>query len=336
MKLLIMILSAIFGFFYLLISPFLPARPERTEFLVDGVYQSFPGADGAEKTAAKLMELAQAGDVDRVCAAFAPQVREDAGEEDMRADIQALLDFLSQQVTGREEVDRNTSHARRDNISSRTIRVELYTQAGTYTCLIRDMYDAYGADRRAGFHHISVYPRELAEEYAAWNKDGPGVSLVYLAGEAGLSPEGADPMEALMALAQAGDTEGIYALFSPGAQAGAADLEADIPELAGFLAKSTEWELYAWTQNTEYIYNSQRLVQERLYLLSTEAGTYRCDIREMVEDTGHPADIGLFSVTVFPAPDPEAERDTPDMPYRDYAERARTTPGIFLEPPLSP
>ena len=98
MKLLIMILSAIFGFFYLLISPFLPAQPERTEFLVDGVYQSFPGADGVEKTVVTLMELAQAGDVDRVYEAFAPQVREDAGEEDMRADIQALLDFLSQQV----------------------------------------------------------------------------------------------------------------------------------------------------------------------------------------------------------------------------------------------
>lgn len=336
MKLLIMILSAIFGFFYLLISPFLPARPERTEFLVDGVYQSFPGADGAEKTAAKLMELARAGDVDRVYEAFAPQVREDAAEEDLRAQIQALLDFLSQQVTGREEVDRNTSHARRDNISSRTIRVELYTQAGTYTCLIRDMYDAYGADRRAGFHHISIYPRELAEEYAAWNKDEPGVSLVYLAGEAGLSPEGADPMEALMALAQAGDTEGIYALFSPGAQAGAADLEADIPELAGFLAGSTGWTPYTWTQYTEYTYNSQRLAQERFYFLDTDTGTYRCDIRETVEDTGYPADTGLYSITVFPAPDPDRERMTQDMPYRDCAERGRETPGIFVEPPLSP
>ena len=103
MKLLIMIFAAIFGFFSWILSPFLPAQPERTEFLVDGVYQRFPGSDGEEKTVAKLMELAQAGDVDRVYEAFAPQVRDEAVEEDLRAQIQALLDFLSQQVTSRQE-----------------------------------------------------------------------------------------------------------------------------------------------------------------------------------------------------------------------------------------
>ena len=162
MKLLIMIFAAIFGFFSWILSPFLPAQPERTEFLVDGVYQRFPGSDGEEKTVAKLMELAQAGDVDRVYEAFAPQVRDEAVEEDLRAQIQALLDFLSQQVTSRQEAD-HTSHFRQDNISSRAIDVVLYTDAGAYTCLIRDRYDAYGADRRAGFRHISIYPQALGE-----------------------------------------------------------------------------------------------------------------------------------------------------------------------------
>lgn len=334
MKLLIMIFAAIFGFFSWILSPFLPAQPERTEFLVDGVYQRFPGSDGEEKTVAKLMELAQAGDVDRVYEAFAPQVRDEAVEEDLRAQIQALLDFLSQQVTSRQEAD-HTSHFRQDNISSRTIDVALYTDAGTYTCLIRDRYDAYGADRRAGFRHISIYPQALGEEYGAWRMDEPGVSLVYLAGEAGLSPDGTDPMESLTALAQAGDTEGLYALFSPSAQAGAADLEAGISELAEFLAGSTGWTPYTWTQYTEYTYNSERLAQERFYFVDTALGTYRCDIRCTAEDTGYPAETGLYSITVFPAPDPDTDYFTQEMPYRDYAERGRTTPGIFWEPPLS-
>lgn len=335
MKLLIMIFTAIFGFFSWILSPFLPAQPERTEFLVDGVYQRFPGSDGEEKTAAKLMELAQAGDVDRVYTAFAPRVREDAGEADLRAQIQTLLDFLSQRVTSRQEADHNTPHARQDNISSRAIHVELYTDAGDYTCLIRDMYDAYGADRRAGFHHISIYPQELAQEYAAWRREEPGVTIVYLAGEPAPSPSGAEPMETLMELAQAGDAEGLYALFSPGAQAEAADLRADSAELAALLAGSTGWEPYAWTEYTEYTYNSKYLAQERFYFLDTDLGTCRCDIRSIVEDTGYPAETGLYSITVFPAPDPEAEREALDMPYRDYAERGRETPGIFVEPPLS-
>ena len=65
------------------------------------------------------------------------------------------------------------------------------------------------------------------------------------------------------------------------------------------------------------------------FYLHTDNGLYRCDIREVLESRD-PADVGVCSVSVFPALYPGEEPEYEDEVYQGYCTWGRDNAGISI------
>ncbi len=299
---------------------------EHTELLVDGEYKPF---NVPRNTMKALMKLVEAKDADTIYKVFSPKVRENA--EGLYGQIQEFIRFVEEDVTSWDFLGGYGNGDRSDGsvTMTRASFYEFSTDSGIYRCDIGEVLkDAVQPDL-AGFSDIAVYPDELSWEYAP--KKPVGIYIVYRMED---QPQGANEgpytMERLIELAQAGDMDGLGECFSLSAKGDAEDMPEKVKELAEFLCEQTvTWEFYTWTENIEMLDGAKAATREMFFYLHTDNGLYRCDIREVLESRD-PADVGVCSVSVFPALYPGEEPEYEDEVYQGYCTWGRDNAGISI------
>lgn len=287
MKLLAMLLSLILGFFSL----FLPIK-DRTEWVIDGEYQAFTTK---EKTFEKLMELAQANDVDGIYQVFSQTAKDE--NEALREQVEEFVRFVNEDMTSWEidgfgQSSKDADHGK--IVESRRMFAILHTDNVTYQCRIIDVPQDSYVPENVGFSSLLLFPEELTQDYRGLAESETGCYIIYQ-GE-----DSADrPMEDLMELASTGDTQGIHSLFSKTAQENTPDLQVQVDDLTTFLQQEvTSWDFYTWTTEQRNIDGMEVTMRQWMLTLHTDKQVYRCNIRDMVSDTGE--NLGIYSIAVYP------------------------------------
>jgi len=194
---------------------------------------------------------------------------------------------------------------------------EFSTDSGIYRCDIGEVLKNTVQPDLVGFSDITVYPNELSWEYAP--KKPVGIYIVYrVEDQPQETIEGSYTMERLIELAQAGNTDGLCECFSLATKGDAEDIPEKAQELVEFLHEQmVSWEFYTWTENIEMLDGAKATTREMFFYLHTDNGLYRCDIREVLESRD-PADVGVSSISVFPALYPVEEPEYEDEAYKSY------------------
>ena len=299
---------------------------EHTEFVVDGEYRPF---NVPRKTMEKLMELVVAEDVDIICEAFSNSAKENANNLD--SEIQGLVHFLKENVvswdfTGAYSTG-NSHYGIYAEMRSATYSVQ--TNGGVYTCCIRDVPNNSEDRNVVGFSSISIYPIGLDIEYGYSGQFGSLV--VYQVGQDTedflVAPS---PMEKLVELIDQGDTDGILKVFSPVVRDTANELQEKTSELISFMDDQViSWEPYTWMQSEQYINGVKANLREMFFYLHTDSGLYRCDIRDIPEDTSQGVSAGIYSISIFPALFPDQTPDLNEI-YDGYCTWGRENMGISI------
>ncbi len=139
-----------------------------------------------------------------------------------------------------------------------------------------------------------------------------------------------NPMETLMQLATEENPKRIYEMFSLTAKRSAEGLQEKATELSCFLSEQViSWESYILAQNVEDFNQSTATTREMFFYLHTDSGLYRCDIREVLESTNQ-ADVGISSISIFPALYPGERPSFEDEVYRRYCTWGRDNAGISI------
>ena len=137
-------------------------------------------------------------------------------------------------------------------------------------------------------------------------------------------------MEKLVELIDQGDTDGILKVFSPVIKDTANGLQEKASELISFMDDQViSWEPYTWMQSAQYINGVKANLREMFFYLHTDSGLYRCDIRDIPEDTSQGVSAGIYSISIFPALFPD---QTPDLneTYDGYCTWGRENMGISI------
>ena len=300
--------------------------PEQTEFVVDGEYRPF---NVPRKTMEKLMELVEAGDIDSIYEVFSQAVKED--NDNLYIEVEALVHFLGENAVS---WDFTGSYSIGDShygihTETRSATYSVQTNGGVYTCCIRDVPNNSEDQNVVGFSSISIYPIGLDIEYGHSGQFGSLV--VYRVGQDTedflVAPL---PMEKLVELIDQGDTDGILKVFSPVVRDTANGLQEKTSELINFMDdKVISWEPYTWMQSAQYINGVKANLREMFFYLHTDSGLYRCDIRDIPEDTSQGVSAGIYSISIFPALFPD---QTPDIneTYDGYCTWGRENMGISI------
>ena len=299
---------------------------EHTELVVDGEYKPF---NVPRKTMERLMELVETEDADYIYEVFSPAVRDSVAGLD--GQIQEFICFIKEKVTDWDFLSGGGNTQRQDGVttSTRSSFYDFNTNSGSYRCDLGEVLKDTVHPALVGFSDITVYPEELSWEYAP--KKLSGIYIVYRIGDLpqNTSVDTAS-METLMQLAGAKDTNGISELFSTTAKRHSKELQEKLPELVNFLSgQVTSWESYTWTENVEEFNGDMATVREMFFYLHTDHGLYRCDIREVLE-SDYPVDIGLLSVSIFPALYPGEEPEYEDTNYKEICTWGRENMGISI------
>ena len=121
-----------------------------------------------------------------------------------------------------------------------------------------------------------------------------------------------------------------YILFSLTAKRSAEGLQEKATELSSFLSEQViSWESYTWAQNAEDFNQSTAITRKMFFYLYTDNGLYRCDIREVLESTNQ-ADVGISSISIFPALYLGERPSFEDEVYRRYCTWGRDNAGISI------
>ena len=299
---------------------------EHTELVVDGKYKPF---NVPRTTMEKLMELVDAEDVDYIYEVFSPAVRENV--EGLYEQIQEFIRFVEENVTAWDFSSGTGKGDRSSGVVTMT-RASFYTfntDSGIYRCDIGDVLKSTVQPDLIGFSDITVYPEELSWEYAP--KKLSGIYIVYRVGDqpsdCSIEPTA---LETLMDFSQTGNMDGIYEMFSLTAKRSAEGLQEKAAELSSFLSEQViSWEPYTWTQNVEDFNHSAATTREMFFYLHMDNGLYRCDIREVLESTNQ-ADVGISSISIFPALYPGERPSFEDEVYRGYCTWGRENMGISM------
>jgi len=302
------------------------APPEHSEFVVDGEYKPF---NVPRKTMDKLMELAKAGDIDSIYEVFSQTVKED--NDSLYTEVKELVHFLSENAvswdfTGSYSIG-DSHHGIHTETRSATYSVQ--TNDGVYTCCIRDVPNNSEDKNVVGFSSISIYPIGLDIEYGRSGRFGSLV--VYRVGQDTenflIAPS---PMEKLVELIDQKDTDSILKVFSPVVRDTTNGLQEKISELINFMGDQViSWEPYTWMQNEQYINGVKANLREMFFYLHTDSGLYRCDIRDIPEDTSQGVSAGIYSISIFPALFPDQTPDLDEM-YDGYCTWGQENMGISI------
>lgn len=299
---------------------------EHTELIENGEYRPF---EDPKKNIEKLMELVEAEDADYIYDVFSPAIRENT--EDLYVQIQKFIRFSKESVKEWDYVKWNGSITRDSGAvrAPRISRNHLNASSGIYRCEIKEVLNDTAHENAMGFSYILIFPEELSAEYAP--EEPSGIYIVYRVEDVpqNISVDTAS-METLMQLAGAKDTDGISELFSTTAKRYSEELEETLLELADLLSgQVTSWEPYTWTENVEEFNGDMATVREMFFYLHTDHGLYRCDIREVLE-SDYPVDIGLLSVSIFPALYPGVKPEYEDTGYREICTWGRENMGVCI------
>ena len=299
---------------------------EHTELLVDGEYKPF---NVPINTMEALMKLVEAEDTDTIYKVFSPGVRENA--EELYGQIQEFIRFIEEYVTAWDFLSGSGSGDRSDGdiTMTRASFYEFSRDSGIYRCDIGEVLKNTEQPDVVGFSDITVYPDELSWEYAP--KKPVGIYIVYRVEDQPQETIG-EPytMERMIELAQAGNTDGLCECFSLATKGDVEDIPEKAKELAEFLREQTvSWEFYTWTENIEMTGGSKATTREMFFYLHTDNGLYRCDIREVLESRD-PEDVGVSSVSVFPALYPGEAPEYEDEIYKGYCTWGRDHAGISI------
>lgn len=299
---------------------------EHTELLVDGEYKPF---NVPRNTMEALIKLVEAEDVDTIYEVFSPAVRENA--EGLYEQIQEFIRFIEEYVTAWDFSSGTGKGDRRDGdaVMTRASFYEFSTDSGMYRCDIGEVLKNTVQPDLVGFSDITVYPNELSWEYAP--KKPVGIYIVYrVEDQPQETIKGPYTMERLIELAQAGNTDGLCECFSLATKEDAEDIPEKAQELVEFLREQmVSWEFYTWTEDIEMLDGAKATTREMFFYLHTDNGLYRCDIREVLESRD-PADVGVSSISVFPALYPGEEPEYEDEAYKGYCTWGRDNAGISI------
>lgn len=299
---------------------------EHTELIVDGEYKPF---NVPRKTMEKLMELVDAEDTDYIYNVFSQNIRNNT--EGLSEQVLEFVRFVKENVIT-WDFSSGSENTQRENGVTLSKRVALYkfeTSSGTYRCDISDVIKNAAQEDTEGFSGILIFPEELSAEYAPISPSG-----VYIVYRAENLPQDisidSSPLETLMQLAKAGNTDDFYEMFSLTAKRNAEKLQERASELMDFLSEQViSWEPYTWTQNIETIGRTKITVREMFFYLHTDNGLYRCDIREVLE-SDYSVDTGFSSISIFPALYPGDEPEYEDEVYKGYCTWERENMGISI------
>ena len=299
---------------------------EHTELIKDGKYKPF---EDPKKNIEKLMELVEAEDADYIYDVFSPAIRENT--EDLYGQIQEFIRFSKESVKEWNYVKWNGSITR-DNGAVRAPRISrnhLNASSGIYRCEIKEVLNDTAHEDAMGFSYILIFPEELSAEYAP--EEPSGFYVVYRAEDwppnVTIEP---NPMETLMQLTTEGNADSIYEMFSLTTKRNDGGLQEKATELLSFLSEQViSWEAYTWAQNVEDFNHSAATTREMFFYLHTDNGLYRCDIREVLESTNQ-ADVGVSSISIFPALYPGERPSFEDDVYRGYCTWGRENMGISI------
>lgn len=325
MKYLNRILSAVLALFSLGLSS-CGGNTVHTELIVDGKYKPF---EDPKKNIEKLMELVEAEDADYIYDVFSPAIRENT--EDLYGQIQEFIRFSKESVKEWDYVKWNGSITRDSGAirAPRISRNHLNAGSGIYRCEIKEVLNDTAHEDAIGFSYILIFPEELSAEYAP--EEPSGFYVVYRAEDwppnVTIEP---NPMETLMQLTTEGNADNIYEMFSLTAKRNDGELQERTTELLSYLSEQViSWEAYTWTQNVEDFNHSAATTREMFFYLHTDNGLYRCDIREVLESTNQ-ADVGVASISIFPALYPGERPPFEDEVYREYCTWSRENKGISI------
>lgn len=300
---------------------------EHTELIVDGEYKPF---NVPRKTMEKLIELVDAEDTDYIYSVFSQDIRENT--EGLSEQVQEFVRFVKENVIT-WDFSSGSENTQRENGLILSKRVALYkfeTSSGTYRCDISDVLKNTSQEDAEGFSGILIFPEELSAEYAPINPSG--VYIVYRVEDQpqNISSE-PSPLEMLMQLAEVGNSDDFYEMFSLTTKRNTEGLQENTSELMDFLSEQViSWEPYTWTQNIETIDGDHITTQEMFFYLHTDDGLYRCDIREVLEQADGDTNIGLSSISIFPALYPGERPPHEDDVYKGYCTWSRENMGISI------
>ena len=299
---------------------------EHTELIKDGKYKPF---EDPKKNIEKLMELVEAEDADYIYDVFSPAIRENT--EDLYVQIQEFIRFSKESVKEWDYVKWNGSITRDSGAvrAPRISRNHLNASSGIYRCEIKEVLNDTAHENAMGFSYILIFPEELSAEYAP--EEPSGFYVVYRAEDwppnVTIEP---NPMETLMQLTTEGNADSIYEMFSLTTKRNDGGLQEKATELLSFLSEQViSWEAYTWAQNVEDFNHSAATTREMFFYLHTDNGLYRCDIREVLESTNQ-ADVGVSSISIFPALYPGERPSFEDEVYRGYCTWGRENMGISI------
>ena len=325
MKYLNRIFSAVLALFSLGLSS-CGGNTVHTELIVDGKYRPF---EDPKKNIEKLMELVETEDADYIYDVFSPAIRENT--EDLYGQIQEFIRFSRESVKEWDYVKWNGSITRDSGAvrAPRISRNHLNASSGIYRCEIKEVLNDTAHEDAMGFSYILIFPEELSAEYAP--KEPSGIYIVYRVGDQppDYSIE-STALEVLMELSQTENMDGIYEMFSLTTMRSAEGLQEKVAELSSFLSEQViSWEAYTWAQNVEDFNHSAATTRETFFYLHTDNGLYRCDIREVLESTNQ-ADVGVSSISIFPALYPGERPPFEDEVYRGYCTWGCENMGISI------
>ena len=108
-------------------------------------------------------------------------------------------------------------------------------------------------------------------------------------------------IEKLMELVEAEDADYIYDVFSPAIRENTEDLYGQIQEFIRFSKESVkEWDYVKWNGSITRDSGAVRAPRISRNHLNASSGIYRCEIKEVLNDTAHENAMGFSYILIFP------------------------------------
>lgn len=180
MKLIIMIFTSIIAFFSWALSPFLPDKPERTDFVVDGKYVGFSSPD---KLMDNFLLLTDEEDVEEIYTIFSPKARGEA--ENLQGKITELIQFFNESMISWKH---DGGYGESSSVGGTSVFQDypqylLHTDDTTYSCKIDITKIDTGNSDNEGFYSILIYPDEMYQYCSGFGDDKGGIYIFYPADE---------------------------------------------------------------------------------------------------------------------------------------------------------